>query len=72
MVHHDEANHHQREEDLASEIQSEPHKADCYYLYSLRPILPFTNTDISIHILVLDTFVFVKGNMDSIYSGAPS
>jgi hypothetical protein len=30
--------------------------------YSLRPILPFANTDISRHILVLDTFVFTKDN----------
>jgi hypothetical protein len=33
------------------------------YVYSLRPILPFTNTDVSRHILVLDTSVFAKGNM---------
>jgi hypothetical protein len=31
--------------------------------YSLRPILPFTNMDVSRHILVLDTSIFVKGNM---------
>jgi hypothetical protein len=29
----------------------------------LRPILPFTNTDVSRHILVLDTAVFANGNM---------
>jgi hypothetical protein len=32
--------------------------------YSLRPILPFTNMEVSRHILVLDTFVFRKDNMD--------
>jgi hypothetical protein len=31
--------------------------------YSLRSILPFANTDISRHILVLDASVFTKGNM---------
>jgi hypothetical protein len=31
--------------------------------YSLRPILPFINMDISRHILVLDTSVFMKGNI---------
>jgi hypothetical protein len=32
-------------------------------LYSLQPILPFTNMDVFRHILVLDTFVFAKGNI---------
>jgi hypothetical protein len=30
----------------------------------LRPILFFANTDIFRHILVLNTYVFEKGNMD--------
>jgi hypothetical protein len=30
----------------------------------LQPILPFANTDVSRHILVLDTFIFGKDNMD--------
>jgi hypothetical protein len=33
-------------------------------MYSLRSILPFINMDISRHILVLDTSVFTKDNMD--------
>jgi hypothetical protein len=32
--------------------------------YSLRPILPFVNMDVSRHILVLNTSVFMKGNTD--------
>jgi hypothetical protein len=31
--------------------------------YSLRPILPFANTDVSKHILVLDISEFMKSNM---------
>jgi hypothetical protein len=31
--------------------------------YFLRSILPFANTDVSRHILMLDTSVFAKGNM---------
>jgi hypothetical protein len=34
------------------------------YTYSLRPILPLINTDVSRHILVLDTSIFAKGNME--------
>jgi hypothetical protein len=32
-------------------------------IYSLRPILLFTNTDVSRHILVIDTSVLAKSNM---------
>jgi hypothetical protein len=32
-------------------------------IYSLRPILPFINTNVSRYILVLDTSVFVRGNI---------
>jgi hypothetical protein len=32
--------------------------------YSLRPILPFANMDVSITKMCLDTSIFVKGNMD--------
>jgi hypothetical protein len=31
--------------------------------YSLRPIILFTNIDVSKHILVVDTSVFAKSNM---------
>jgi hypothetical protein len=31
--------------------------------YSLRPIILFANIDVSRHILVIDTSVFVKSNM---------
>jgi hypothetical protein len=31
--------------------------------YSLRPIILFANTDVSRHILVVDTSVFAKSNM---------
>jgi hypothetical protein len=34
------------------------------YLYSLQSILPFANTDVSRYILVLDTFVYAKSNID--------
>jgi hypothetical protein len=33
------------------------------HIYSLRPIILFVNTDVSRHILVIDTFVFAKSNM---------
>jgi hypothetical protein len=32
--------------------------------YSLRPIILFANIDVSRHILVIDTSVFAKSNMD--------
>jgi hypothetical protein len=32
--------------------------------YSLRPIILFTSIDVSRHILVIDTSVFAKSNMD--------
>jgi hypothetical protein len=32
--------------------------------YSLRPIILFANIDVSRHILVIDTFVLAKNNMD--------
>jgi hypothetical protein len=32
-------------------------------LYSLRSIILFAKVDVSRHILVVDTFVFVKSNM---------
>jgi hypothetical protein len=35
-----------------------------YYPYSLRPIILFANTDVSRHILVVDTSVLAKSNMD--------
>jgi hypothetical protein len=35
--------------------------SDIYY--SLRPIILFANTDVSRHILVVDTSVFMKSNM---------
>jgi hypothetical protein len=31
--------------------------------YSLRPIIPFANIDVSRHILVIDTSVLAKSNM---------
>jgi hypothetical protein len=34
------------------------------YNYSLRPILLFANTDVSRHILVVDTSILMKSNMD--------
>jgi hypothetical protein len=33
------------------------------FCYSLRPIILFANTDVSRHILVIDTSVFAKSNM---------
>jgi hypothetical protein len=35
-----------------------------YSMYSLRPILPFINIGVSRHILVVDTSVLTKSNMD--------
>jgi hypothetical protein len=32
--------------------------------YSLRSIILFANVDVFRHFLVIDTFVFVKSNMD--------
>jgi hypothetical protein len=36
---------------------------DAEIYYSLRPIILFANADVSRHILVIDTSVFVKSNM---------
>jgi hypothetical protein len=37
--------------------------SNMYVMYFLRLILSFTNTDVSRHILGLDTFVFAKDNI---------
>jgi hypothetical protein len=34
------------------------------FKYSLRPILLFVNIDVFKHILVIDTFILEKSNMD--------
>jgi hypothetical protein len=36
---------------------------DAILFYSLRPIILFANTDVSRHILVIDTSVLAKSNM---------
>jgi hypothetical protein len=38
-------------------------KFSLLYEYSLRPILLFANTDVSRHILVVETSVLAKSNM---------
>jgi hypothetical protein len=39
-------------------------EAHGYFKYSLRPIIFFVNIDISKHILVIDTSILTKSNMD--------
>jgi hypothetical protein len=46
-------------------LRSVQHHPDLYnnMNYSLRPIILFVNIDVSRHILMVDTSVFVKSNM---------